>query len=351
MRFKMALAMVAAISMVAAACGSDDSSTGTTEAPATTAAPQTTAGGDTTAPAEVPDLGSLTVVIGTNKTFPFLPAELGLQLGVWEKRGLTVENLYVQGSGQVAQTLAAREGDIAITAGASGVTPIANGLEARVIGEIVREFNMMVMVTGKDSDITDIAGLRNKTVGITSQGSLTDYLARVVLKDQAWNEGDMNIAPIGGLNEQLAALESGAIDAFVWSGEAGFQLEEQGAGRVLFNFGGLVKDNVFEVIQATTAAIDTKTDAVRAYLEGWYEAVIYMKENKAETVAFCMTQYELSEYVCESSYDIEIDNFSTDGTIPDANLRGLAESVVSAAIATAPPVESFFDGRFLPIQL
>lgn len=374
MRLKRSLALVAALGLIAAACGddnggddagpataapSDDTTAEGDDEPVATDAPSDTEAppADTEAPpadtepaAPTEDLGSVTIVIGTDKTFEFLPAEYGLELGLWDERGLEVSNLYVQGSGQVAQTLAAGEGDIAVTAGASGVTPIISGLEARIIGEIGRDFNMMVMVVDADSEIESIDDMQGKTVGITSQGSLTDFLARLVRESQGWSEGDMDIAPIGGFNEQVAALESGAIDAFVWSAEAGFQLEESGDGRVVFDYGDLVENNVFEVINARTDVIENRPDAVRAYLEGWYETVQYMKDNPDETVAFCVEQYELSEFVCQSTYDLDIDNLSTDGVIPDPNLQGLAESVVSDAIPEPPSIDAFFDDRFLPID-
>lgn len=49
-RFRLSIAALAALSLVAAACGNDDSSSDTTAAPATTAAPETTAAPDTAAP-------------------------------------------------------------------------------------------------------------------------------------------------------------------------------------------------------------------------------------------------------------------------------------------------------------
>jgi ABC-type nitrate/sulfonate/bicarbonate transport system substrate-binding protein len=308
--------------------------------------------GATQAADESGDLGSVSVAIGTAQTFEFLPAEYGLELGVWEERGLDVQNVSVQGSGQVSQAMAAGQADLGLTTGASGVDAILSGVESKIVGLIGRDFNMMVLVVPTDSDIQDISDLRGTTIGVTSAGSLTDYLAKVIAKDQDWPESDVQRAAIGGLNEQLAALESGATDAFIWSVEAGFTLEEKGTGRVLLDFGDLVKDNVFEDIMASDDAIENKTDAIQAYLDGWYETVQYMVAHREETIAFMVEAFELSETVAAKTYDHDIDNLSTDGTIPLKNLEGLAESLVEMGVTDkVPSTDLFWDDRFVPVSL
>ncbi|BCB90095.1 hypothetical protein Psuf_074080 [Phytohabitans suffuscus] len=296
------------------------------------------------------DLGTIKVAVGIRQTFEFLPAEYGVELGVWQKRGLKVENVYVQGSGQVSQAMASGQTDLGLTAGASGVDAILSGVPSKIVGLIGKDFKMMIVVVPKDSPITDINGLKGKTVGVSAAGSLTDYLAKTITVHQGWAETDIKRANIGGLNEQLAALESGATDAFVWSAEAGFALEEQGKGRVLMDFGDVVKDNVFEDIVANDSAIKDREAAVRAYLEGWYETVNHMKANRDETIAFMVKEFEVSQNVASKTYDHDIDNLSLDGTIPEVNLKGLAKSVVDQGIADKEPaIETFWDGRFVPV--
>jgi ABC-type nitrate/sulfonate/bicarbonate transport system substrate-binding protein len=301
---------------------------------------------------ESTDLGSVSVAIGTAQTFEFLPAEFGLELGVWEERGLDVQNISVQGSGQVSQAMAAGQADIGLTAGASGVDAILSGVESRIVGLIGKDFNMMVLVVPADSGIKDISDLEGSVVGVTSAGSLTDYLARVIAEDQGWPETAIQRAAIGGLNEQLAALESGATDAFIWSAEAGFTLEETGKGKVLLSFGELVENNVFEDIMATTTAIEEREDAVRAYLEGWYETVQYMADNRDETIEYMVKTFEISETVAAKTYDLDMENLSTDGTIPEENLEGLAKSLVTMGITDkAPSLDVFWDDRFVPVSV
>ncbi len=305
------------------------------------------------ADAAAAELGKLRVVIGTAKTFSFLPGEMGKQLGVWSKRGLEVETVYVRGSGQVAQTLAAGQADVALTAGASGLAPILKGLEAKFVGEISRDFRTMVLVVPKAWSGRAAADLRGKAIGITSHGSLTDWLVDQLAAREGWAVGrDVRKAVAGGLSEQLAALKTGATDAFVWSAEAGFELEEKGEGRVLLDFGAIVGKNVFEVLSARDEVVAKRPDAVRAYLEGFYETIRYMKANKDATIRFTMKAFDLSESTARKTYELDIDNLSPDGLIPEANLGGLAESaVVMKLTAEKPPVSRFYDGRFVPVRL
>jgi ABC-type nitrate/sulfonate/bicarbonate transport system substrate-binding protein len=295
-------------------------------------------------------LGTLTVAIGTAQTFEFLPAEFGQKLGVWSKRGLDVKNLNVQGSGQVSQAMAAGQADIGLTAGASGVDAILSGVESKIVGLIGKDFNLMVLVVPTNSSIRGIGDLQGKVIGVSAAGSLTDYLARVIAQRQGWPESAIRRAAIGGLNEQLGAMESGATDAFIWSAEAGFALEEQGKGKVLLNFGDLVPNNVFEDIMATNSAIEDRPDAVRAYLEGWYETIRYMKAHRDEVIAYMTTSFQVSPNAAAKTYDLDIGNLSTDGVIPTENLNGLSQSLVQMGIAKeAPPVGTFWDGRFVPV--
>lgn len=305
---------------------------------------------DAGAPAE--DLGTIQVVNGVPETFEFIPYELGHELGVWERRGLDVEDLIVGGGGQVGQTMAAGEGDIGITTGASALGPILGGHDAPIVGEVGREFTLMVLCVGADFEGDGPADLSGATIGITSPGSGTDFLAESLAESQGWETGvDLNKAPIGGLQEQVAALQQGTTDGFVWTAEACYELEEREEGRVLFSFGDIVENNVFEVLVAQATTIDERPDAISAYLEGWYESVQWMKDNRDETIQWMIDNRELSERVATQTYDLDIDNLSTDGVIPEVNLEGLAASLVTVGAADeAPEIDLFWDDRFVPVS-
>ncbi len=296
--------------------------------------------------------GELTVAIGTHNTFEFIPAELGLELGVWDDRDLKVKNLFVQGSGEVAQALTAGEADIAATAGSSTIASIIKGVPQTIIAAIgVNDFKTMVIVVPTNSAIKSADDLKGKTIGVTSPGSGTDYLAQVLQTQQGWSDKDLKRAPIGGLNEQLAAMESGSTDAFVWSVEAAFALEESGEGRVLMDF-GFLDNEVFEVINVRDQVLKDRPDDVKKYLEGWFEVVKYMQDNPEKTVAFIEKNFELSPTVSQRVYDFAMEIMSTDGTIPENVLQGLGESLVTQGKADkAPSPGDWWDDQFVPVAV
>lgn len=292
------------------------------------------------------DLKDFTVLVSAANSFEFLPAELGVELGVWEKRGLDIENVYVSG-GQWPTTFASGTGEVGLAGGQVG--NITTGLEAKTIAPVGFDFKMMVLVTSSTSGVESVEDLKGKVIGITSPGSVTDNLARRLIDMQGWNSSDLKIAAVGGYGEQMAALESGATSAFIWTAEAGFQLEETGDGNILMNFGEAVPDGVFEAMFATDKAIADRADDVQAYVDGWFDVITYMKENKDETVKFMAEKFKLTETVAAATYDYDIDNLSSDGVFPPERLKGMAQyDVDSGRIDKIPPTEDFYDSQFTP---
>ncbi len=359
MRRRAWVAVVAAL--LAVACGGEEGATGgSASEPGASEASEPEAGGESESGATeaasggaAADLGTVRVAVGAAQSIEFAAAQLGVELGVWEERGLEVENISVSGGGEVARTMAAGEADIGLTGGPGAVTPIVKGLEASLVAATSLDYVGLVIAVGADSDIQEVADLEGATMGFTSFGSLTDFATRKIAESQGWTIGEeLQAAPIGGITELMAALQQGSIDAFTWSPEAVYELEGQGEARIIGDLGEIVGDNVFEAAYATDELINDRPEALEAYLSGYFEAVQYMKDNEEEAIQYMVDTFGLSEYAIMNTYEISIDNLSTTGEIPEANLQGLAESLpqLDEEITEAPPVEEFWDPSFVPVS-
>ena len=303
-------------------------------------------GGTSNSTQPAKNLGTIKVIIGP-KSIEFEAATYGIELGVWKKRGLDVQNVSVSGGGQVADAIAANSGDIGMTGGPNAATAIVKGLNAKIVGAASYSFSGMVMVVKKDASAKTMSDLKGKTFGISGAGSLTDFVVGKMAEKMGWKlNTDYKKATVGGLDQLTAALQSGAIDAFAWSPEPAFLLQEKNQGKVLGNMGDLVGPNLFEVIMANTNSIRDKHDAVKAYLDGYYEAVRYMASHATETQKYMADDMGLDSFVAKSTYDLEMKNLSTDGSASQEQLNGVASSIATATSTPSPT--AFWDPEFVP---
>ncbi len=344
------LALALAVPLLVAACGGGSSEPAEPAAGTEEAGDSAGSGEDSAAA----DLGSVTVAQSAIK-MEYVGAELGQELGVWEDRGLTVENLSgVQGTGAVVQVMAAGEVDMAWMGGSGAANAIVSGLDGKIIAEISRDWRNVVVIAGADSGIESLEDLEGATMGYSSAGSVTDNSIRILAEEYGWERGtDIFDAQIGALPELTAALTAGSIDAFAWSTEPGFQLEEQGEGQIIGNLGELAGDTMYDVLVATNSMIAERPEVIEAYLEGVFETIAYMKDNPEETIAFQMELFDMTEFVVRSTYEQSIDNLSDDGLAPDANIEGVGLEVAASqeGMETPPEPSEYWDGQFVPVEV
>src|SRR5260221_1438187 len=135
------------------------------------------------------------------------------------------------------------------------------------------------------------AELRAKKISVSTAGSLTYWLVSETSRRQGWGPKGIEIAPMGALPGQIAAMKRGDIDGAIMDIGNAFDLEKRGEGRILVRFTD-IKDFHIHVIFATDKAIASKPDVIRNFLKGWFETISFMRKNKAETVKVAMQVME-----------------------------------------------------------
>jgi ABC-type nitrate/sulfonate/bicarbonate transport system substrate-binding protein len=292
---------------------------------------------------QAPSLGELSVVYTDSHSQAYLPGAIGLKIGVWKKRGLDVKMLLVHGGGQANQVQLAGKADLAITGGLTGIAGIAKGVPSRFVGGFSSQYSVFVMVVLSKSQAHSPADLKGKRIGVTSPGSLTDFLAKKV--------PDAVTVPVGGFNEQLAALERGTTDGFVYPAEAAYALEEKNAGYAAFDYGSIIKPNLVECLQATTNLIENRPNALQAYLDGYYESVAYIKGHRKEMIDFIADEFGISNYSATRVYDSMVKDMNPTGEVPPAYLEELAKVAYDAGIISQiPDAKTYWKGSFVPAK-
>lgn len=253
-----------------------------------------------------------------------LPVYVAQSIGSWSKRGLDVEVTGFNGAAGLMQAMAANSVDIGYGSADGAANAILKGSPMKIVAENLPSIGLFVLIAGSDSGVSTVDDLKGKTIGATSHGSITEVLALELAHSKGWTAGkDLQIATLGGLSEQTAALKRRQTAGFNWTAEAGYQLEERGEGKILLDYGSVLKDFESAMIEATDQASKRDPDAIKAFLQGQYEAVKYMQANKDQTVQVSASKVGVSPAVAAKTYDLVAQMFSPDGVISRTKLQNV----------------------------
>src|SRR5262249_26406129 len=242
----------------------------------------------------------------------FTPLDVGITSGEFARQGLEIEASAFGGDAKLQQALTADGVDIGIGSG-PGMAFMAKGVPAKAVAAMAGiPTNMAVMVSA-GSAIRTVDDLKGKRIGVTTVGSLTDWIGKRIGMLKGWGPAGITIVAIGGMEPARAAMKTNQIDGYISSLESGFTLEEAGEWRGVTAATPFVDHFITHVIFARDELSAARPQAVRAFLRGWFDTIAFMKTNKAESVAITAKVLDLSPAVIGRAYDEEIGIFSEDG--------------------------------------
>jgi ABC-type nitrate/sulfonate/bicarbonate transport system substrate-binding protein len=293
------------------------------------------------------------VRVGTAQavSLAFLPIQVGEAAGIWRQAGIRVESSALRGDAQVQQALASDSIDIGLGSG-PGLGFLAKGVPAIGIAALAGSpYNMALMVP-LNSPINSAADLKGKRIGVTTAGSLTDWLTKQIAVEQGWDSTVIATVPLGDTKAQVAAMKTNEIDGFIAGTELGYDLQERQQAKVIMTFGTIVKHFVTHVIFARNDMVADHPDLVKKFLIGWFRSVAYMRSHRAESITIAAKYEGVSESSMGKSYDAIMGMMSSDGAWNNAALDEIASSLVDLKILdTKPNPETLITRKFVPVHI
>jgi NitT/TauT family transport system substrate-binding protein len=286
-----------------------------------------------------------------SEVFGYIPLDIGMQSGIFAKNGLEIEEINFAGGTKMAQAVVAGAVDISLSSGPE-MALIAKGVPEIAVATIVESPAFMGISVGTQFTGNGIDSLKGKKIGITTVGSLTDWLVQELNRSKGWTGDDRAVAiAVGGSpTAAFAALKVGQIDADVGGTSTGYQLQEKNEGRLLVDCSDYVKTIQLFTTFASNAIIQQNPDAVRRFLKGWFETVAYMKDHKAESVTIGAQVVGYTTGVTERMYDTLMAKFSTDGKFRPEAIETLRQSFVDSKILPEPiDMSKLYTDKFLAV--
>jgi NitT/TauT family transport system substrate-binding protein len=280
------------------------------------------------------------------EAFSFVPLDIGMRKGFFAKHGLEIESIAFAGDARMQQAMASDSLDIALGSGPA-MAFIVKGSPIKAVAAMAGPPLLLAIVVRPDGP-KSAAELKGKKISVSTAGSLTYWLVSETSRRQGWGPKGIDIAPMGAMPGQIAAIKRGDIDGAIMDIGNAFELEKRGEGRILVRFTD-IKDFHIHVIFAADKLIVGRPEAVRSFLQGWFETIAFMRKNKAETVAIAKEVTNKDEEITARVYDELMPMFSDDGKFSPSALATLAKSYVELQLLPEEPDPAkLYTEAFLP---
>jgi NitT/TauT family transport system substrate-binding protein len=292
---------------------------------------------------------TLTVGKAAATSDALVPVDIGYELGIFKKHGLDLKIVDFTGGSKMDQAMAA--GSLDISAGdGTEMAFIAKGLPMRAVCMISGPAPFLGIGVPWDSPITSLPQLKGKHIGISSPGSLTEWLSRELARAEGWGpDGIMPVAIGNGAASVVAAFREHLVDADMGGVVTFLGMEDSKVGRLLAPVSSYEGSIASGTISASDRLIQTNPDAIRAFLAAWLETIRYIREHKAETVKIKIRIDQLPESIVSKVYDLTIGMYTNDCKFDPQALATLQRGFVELKFVDQPPdMSKLYTEEFLP---
>jgi sulfonate transport system substrate-binding protein len=224
------------------------------------------------------------------------------------------------GSNKANEFLRSNAIDFGSTAGVAAFVARANGTDQNTI-YLYSQPEWTALVVGKDSEITDVAGLKGKKVAATKGTDPYFFLL------QALNEAGLSQADIEVVNLQHAdgktALERGDVDAWAGLDPHMAQTELEAGSRLIYRN---IDFNTWGALNAQASFLDEYPELVQVVLTQYERARHWIIDNLEETAQILSDEASLSLEVANLEL-VERTNLDID-PIPGETQASVIERII-----------------------
>lgn len=300
-RFSLLVLSLAFVSIIAA-CATPTTPAPPTVAPIATSAPAATSAlTATTVPTAAPLVKLKSAFSQLNPDAA--PIWIAKDAGIFEKNGLDVEVLFIDGGTKHAQALISRDVAIGVTSAAPVVSADAAGAGLVLIAGLVNHPNYDFIVR---PEIKTPADLKGKKVAVSGLSGSSYTAVRIALRDvfKFDPDKDVTIITVGNDTERLAAMLAGQVDATVVTPDLSLKAKKDGLA-VLDSLWGRDIPYQHTAVGTSKAFLKDNSQTATNYVKSLIQAIGYFRDpaNKANVIKIMSKYLKLDDSdVLEGAY-------------------------------------------------
>jgi NitT/TauT family transport system substrate-binding protein len=193
---------------------------------------------------------------------------------IFEKYGLDVEPVAVAGSGIASKALISGSVQISPIATPTVMNSVLSGSDMVILAHTMPGVIQYLMAR---PDIKRTEDIKGKTIGVTTFGSLTDFLVKHLAKQKGLNpDKDFALLQIGSDSDRFIAMQQGRIPMATLSHPNYFFAQRAGF-HILWDFFKEV-DYPWSEIATTRTQIKQDRDLVMRYMRAHVEGIARFKQ-------------------------------------------------------------------------
>jgi ABC-type nitrate/sulfonate/bicarbonate transport system substrate-binding protein len=226
------------------------------------------------------------------------------------------------------------------------------GVPATAVAAVSNPPNMLALIVPPASPIKSVDDLKGKTIGVSTVGSLTEWVVKELSRQRGWGVDGIRALPVGTPTDAMAAMTTGQIDGDVTGVGSAFTTQEAGKARIVLTFGDYIKTFHANVLYAANTLIAQDPAAIKAFLKAWFQTLAYAHAHPDIAAQVAAETEHLSLTAATAAYDKEVFSMaSKDGAFDPAAIEIVRRALKETGVMTdVPPAEKLYSTQFVPVK-
>lgn len=233
-----------------------------------------------------------------------MPIFIAIDLGLFKKAGVQVDTVALEGGVKAYRAMVAGNADIGNPSGPYSIVGLAKGAPTKVILSVSPKLEASMIV---QASIKSMAELKGKRIGIQQPGGFADVLARGVLRAAKIDPKEVKFVSIA--TEDVPALVANQVDTAMLHVEQELIAQQKVPGlHAVARLWEIQPHQLYSVYAVTQKTINSKRDALKAFVKGTIEATRLLYTDKDKVLPSIIKRTGLPKDVAEKTYDFMVKN-------------------------------------------
>jgi ABC-type nitrate/sulfonate/bicarbonate transport system substrate-binding protein len=245
-------------------------------------------------------------ISASSKTLGYSPVWVAWRHGLFDKQGLEVQVVFVEGADKSVMALVGGSTFVAAGAADAMMTAVDQGaLDLTAVGGVINGLTHLILGAKKYRTYEE---LRGATIGSSGLTSGTAFVLRRVLKAKGLEfPRDYKMLNVGGSGPALAALVSGRVDAGIIAIPLGYEGADLGLN-VIGKVNEVIPDYQLTVLTVKRSWAEKNRPVLVRFMKATVQAMRWLYDNKEPAIDFLSKEMKLKPQQARRGWDYYTEN-------------------------------------------